>query len=437
MSNTSALALGLGSGLGLWYLTKNKIVPTRTPASRSPSEATSAQRNCAVHVDAVGVSVDGTRTTVDDAIRRCQAAGGASITIAKDAPASACVALANALAAAHVPTLRNAPSEATYTKFTLRYYPEGAKGNAKQRWFLAEKPVAWTEARDRLIAAGVVDPRAAGRTFDPAGWMLSVDKRDFNELRAEPLPDPDGPWANAKGARNHPTFSTQFTLAVYAAGVFGPKRVRWFTTDEPIAWIDAAKRLGAAGLIDPEIKSPLEPGYWILTTAPQAFDPSQATPLPRARRRRRNADTSVHFMLTIYPEGSYGIRGEPSITRWFTADEHTTWEDARDRLAAAGLLDPSIRTQHKPGFWILGMGPNAMPLDGKATEPLPTPLRRRRAQKGQTRFTTDGRRILRDGAPMVLVERIDLGDESYALTPAQTDQLVKRIVHLLNRYGMK
>lgn len=81
---------------------------------------------------------------------------------------------------------RNATS---YRHFTLRTYPKGAReGGATLRWFRADPPVTWATARDRLIAAGLVEAEVAGRTHEPGGWMLSVDPRDYADEHADLLP---------------------------------------------------------------------------------------------------------------------------------------------------------------------------------------------------------------------------------------------------------
>jgi hypothetical protein len=77
---------------------------------------------------------------------------------------------------------------ATYSRFTLRMYPQGSTGNATARWFITEPAIPWAEARDRLIAAGIVTAETGGRTYAPGGWMLSVDASQFNAALAEPLP---------------------------------------------------------------------------------------------------------------------------------------------------------------------------------------------------------------------------------------------------------
>jgi hypothetical protein len=76
----------------------------------------------------------------------------------------------------------------TYSRFTLRMYPEGSTGNATARWFITDPAIPWAEARDRLIAAGIVTAETGGRTYAPGGWMLSVDGSQFNPALAEPLP---------------------------------------------------------------------------------------------------------------------------------------------------------------------------------------------------------------------------------------------------------
>ena len=43
----------------------------------------------------------------------------------------------------------------------------------------------------------------------------------------------------------------------------------------------------------------------------------------------------------------------------------------------------------------------------------------------------------RDGEAIVRVERVDLGDQRYVLSPYETDQLTYRIVRLLNRHGAR
>ena len=70
----------------------------------------------------------------------------------------------------------------TYRHFTVHLQP------SKSLWFRSASPVTWEEARDRLIAAGIVKADLAGRTSTPGGWMLSIDKSDYSDARAKALP---------------------------------------------------------------------------------------------------------------------------------------------------------------------------------------------------------------------------------------------------------
>jgi len=354
MSNATPFALGLGGGLALWQLLRPSATPaatatgstsTATPSTPPPSGASSsaASRNsaaCLVRIDATGLAIDGARADVGEVVRRAQLAGRALVAVGKDAPASTYAALMTALRAAGVAThvraarvlARNAAPE-TKDSFSLVTYPHGIKDKPTIRYFRAEQPIAWTEARDRLAAAGLLDLALAGRTREPGGWMLSIDPNDFRAQRAEPLPG---------GARNS-ELAAQFTLVTYPEGVGGPKRVRWFYAERPILWNQALERLDEAGLIDAAATLPLQPGYWILVTSAAAFNEAKAEPLPRAPRRRG-------------------------------------------------------------------------------------------AARARRRYTTEGRRILRDGEPILYVDRVDLGDARYAISPHHADLLTERMVRLLNKH---
>lgn len=52
-----------------------------------------------------------------------------------------------------------------------------------------------------------------------------------------------------------------------------------------------------------------------------------------------------------------------------------------------------------------------------------------------SKFAREGRTILRDGTPAIRIERVDLGDQRFAISPHETDVLTERIVRLLNRDG--
>ena len=81
-----------------------------------------------------------------------------------------------------------ARNENTYRAFTLATYTQGFKAGPRLRWFLAEPPTTWADARDRLGAAGILDRTLAGQTRTPGGWMLSVESAHFRDELAKPLP---------------------------------------------------------------------------------------------------------------------------------------------------------------------------------------------------------------------------------------------------------
>lgn len=333
MSNTTPFALGLVGGLAAWQLTRPS---TTAIADSTPSIGV-------IQLDATGITVDGARVEVAEAVRRVQKLGRTVVSVAVDAPAATFAELMTALRAANVATqvrtakalARNAAPD-TKDFFTLVTYTHGIKDKPTLRYFRAESPIAWTEARDRLAAAGLLELALAGLTREPGGWMLSIDPKDFRAHRAEPLPG---------GARNS-FISEIFTLVVYPEGVGGPKKVRWFKAGRPTLWDAARDRLAEAGLLDLSANKPMDPGYWILVTSPEAFKEDRAEPLPRAKRPRGAA---------------------------------------------------------------------------RATQ----------------RYTLEGRTILRDGEAILYVDRVDLGDQRYAISPYHADVLTQRMVRLLNKHGAR
>lgn len=336
MSNLTPFALGLGGGLALSQLNRPSTTNT-APGNTGPA-------TCLIQIDAAGITIEGARVDVAEAVRRAKAVGRAIVAAAKDAPASTFAELMAALRTANVATQmhaaasvlpRNAAPE-TKDFFTLVTYTRGIKDKPTVRYFRAESPIAWTDARDRLAAAGLLELGLAGRTREPGGWMLSIDPKDFRSHRAEPLPG---------GPRNS-FISEIFTLAVYPEGVGGPKKVRWFKASRPTMWDAARDRLAEAGILDASANKPMDPGYWILVTSPEAFKEERAEPLPSAKRRRGAA---------------------------------------------------------------------------RATQ----------------RYTLQGRTILRDGEAILYVDRVDLGDSRYAISPYHADVLTQRMVRLLNRHGAR
>jgi hypothetical protein len=335
MSNTSTFALGLGSGLALWHFSK----PAPAQTANAPAEILTAPgpRSCFVRVTATGFIVDGASVDFAEAVRRCRAIGHATITVEKDAPASSYAALLAALEGARVPMVRNSSGQSehdTKTAFTLITYPQERSAGSTTRHFRAEKPITWSDARDRLAAAGHLDLALAGRTHQPGGWMLSIASRDFRAHRAEPLPKP----RNAH-------VSSMFTLVVHPDGFGGTKRMRWFRANPPTTWQDARHRLAKAGILDKRSIAPGDAGYWKLVTDARVYKAESAEPLP-GETKPRGADAAKRFSIA-------------------------------------------------------------------------------------------GRTISRDGDPILHLERVDLGDARYAISPHHADLLAQRIVRLLNEHGAR
>lgn len=150
--------------------------------------------------------------------------------------------------------------------------------------------------------------------------------------------------------------------------------------------------------------------------------------------RNANTETFPAFTLVTYPEG---IGGSRKVVSWFRTDAPMTWQAARDQLAAANLIDPTAVAPKQAGYWRLITDPRVfMPMRAKPL-PAPTSRRRRDAARAKPYALDGGRVIVRDGQPLVRLERIDLGDTRYALSPHETDELGGRIVRLLNRRGAR
>lgn len=147
-------------------------------------------------------------------------------------------------------------------------------------------------------------------------------------------------------------------------------------------------------------------------------------------RRDASSETFSAFTLVTYPEGIGGTRK----TRWFRPDAPMTWQAARDQLIAAGLIDRDAISPNQAGYWRLVTDSRVFtPTRAKAM-----PVARHRDAASSARFTLDGGRVIvRGGEPLVRLERVDLGDNRYALSPYETDQLATRIVRSLNRRGAK
>jgi hypothetical protein len=364
--------------------------------------------------------------TIDDKRAEADLARGGA---APDAPASPCAALFAALRDATALTAPRTRAPASTrnsgadlrTDFTLRLYPQGHASTLIERYFRAETPISRGDARDRLIAASLVDLALAGYTSQPGGWILSTDNSQFTAGRVEPLP----------GAPRISYLPRRFTLVLYPEGVGGPKITRWFSSSAPVSWSDAAERLADAGIINPSITLAAQPGYWILVSTSGPLSEANAEPLPARKRRRRNAEPSTAFTLVTYPDGAWGER---KTTRWFHTDAPMTWEAACDQLTAAGVIDKDAISPNSPGYWRL-ITDRRMFIPSRAQ---PMPELEPRDTAPMPRFTFEGdRTIERDGEAIVRIERVGLGDGLYALSPFETEQLTAQIIGLLNTHGAR
>lgn len=169
---------------------------------------------------------------------------------------------------------------------------------------------------------------------------------------------------------------------------------------------------------------------WYLTKNKRPHAPTAPTTPQRNAGTTHIPPLSSTFTFVVYPEG---IWGTTKRVRYFKAAPPTTWEDARDRLIAAKLLDRNALSPNGAGAWRLVTDPARFRAD--RAEPLPGSHR----DSGRTkkRYSLEGRRILRDGEAIASIDRVDLGDQRYALSPHETDRLAERLVQLLNRHGAR
>jgi hypothetical protein len=120
-----AATLGAGGGLLLWYFltypkkraiattpAEHAVPSTSAPTNTTTGAAAGTSSLCTLRLDARGLTADGVRVGIDDAVNRCKSATRAQVTVTTDAPAAAYMDLSVALSRAGVPVtaLRNAGS---------------------------------------------------------------------------------------------------------------------------------------------------------------------------------------------------------------------------------------------------------------------------------------------------------------------------------------
>ena len=311
-----ALTLGAGGGLLLWYALRDRHRKELAPAPSvpaAPPAATPADRACALRLDPTGLTADGTKANIADAVKRCQAAGRADVTIVKDAPAATYADLMVALGRAGIPIYahRNSRGGRRFRRRGARDVdsidlPAFAETVLKLADQIEEDESPWGLARARINEHEVLIAAIRRALADTEYGDLSREQLDELLLRAydedllelacvEPSNtlDPDelrdseivGPRYHAvviaDRARNDSPPVSTFTLAMYPRGKDGPRRLSWYTSETPISWEAARDRLVAAGILDRSLfRRTNEPGGWVLATDPRVFQASRAQALP-------------------------------------------------------------------------------------------------------------------------------------------------------------
>lgn len=114
-------------------------------------------------------------------------------------------------------------------------------------------------------------------------------------------------------------------------------------------------------------------------------------------------------------------------------------KDDSDNFASGALYLGAGAAALALGQWLVSRSSPEPTTPAPASSVVPpsslpptAPARNARPARGAARYAREGRTILRDGEALVLIERIDLGDQRYAITPHEADVLVAEIVRLLN-----
>lgn len=321
-SNTAlALTLGAGGGLALWYVLRDRerkqLASASTPAP-APQIAAPASvppdRACSIRLDPSGLTVDGAKTDVADAVKRCQTAGRADVTIVKDAPAATYADLMVALGRAGIPIYahRNSRGGRRFRRrgardvdsIDLPAFAETVLALADE---IDDEPSPWGLARGRIndrevliasirraladteyaeLSRATVDElllRAQREGLLELACVEPDDALDDDELRESEITGPryHAVVVAAERSRNMSPPVSTFTLAVYPRGDEGAKRVSWYTSKTPVPWEVARDRLIAAGVIDGSLfRRTREPGGWVMASDPRLFQSDRAKPLP-------------------------------------------------------------------------------------------------------------------------------------------------------------
>jgi hypothetical protein len=328
-----ALALGAGGGVALWYFLRDekKEAPaakqdahaaapadqvTRPATSTAPNATapTSSPRPCALRLEPSGLTADGVRVTIPDAVTRCKTAGRADITIIKDAPAAVYADLMIALGRAEVPATSHRNGSAS----------RGARRRVAQSADSVDLPEFATfvlELADQIDEAPNSDGRARGR-FGRKVFTAAI-RRALRGTRYARLPR---------------ATVDDLLVRAHRAGLL------------ELARADLVGAMDTDEVRDSEIVVPDVGATFHFVVA----------------ERSRNATTYREFTLRTYPDGHHG----QATLRWFYADAPITWTAARDRLIAAGFAVPDLSGRtHERGGWMLSVDPHDYRAD--RAEPLP------------------------------------------------------------------
>jgi hypothetical protein len=341
MSNGNSalpLALGAGGGFLLWYFLRDgkhlahASAPSVSNANQRPSAPAGAQPTaaaasspaapspapaaCMLRLDKLGLTADGARVGIAEAVNRCKLAGRADVTVTEDAAATTYADLMAALGSAGV--------------LAHSHRNGGSRRNAR--------------ARARAVAD--IDLATFARTVRSLADQI------------EPDPTPSGHARGRFGARK--VFIAAIRRALRATDY---ARLSRAAIDElllrahrkellELARADLVSAMDPDEVCDSEVKHPLGAQFHFVINE---------------RDGARNASTYRAFTLVTYTGG----RKASSQLRRFVADPPTTWADARDRLGAAGLLEPDLAGRtHKPGGWMLSV--DATGFRDELADPLPT-----------------------------------------------------------------
>ena len=315
-----ALTLGAGGGLALWYVLRDRkrkqlaSASAPTPAPHVVATASAPpDRACSLRLDPTGLTVDGVKTNVDDAVKRCQTAGRADVTIVKDAPAATYADLMVALGRAGIPIYAHRNSRgaggrrrATRNNVDAIDLPAFAETVLAIAEEIDDEPSPWGFARGRIndrevliasirraladteygeLSRAAVDElllRAQGDGLLELACVEADDTIDADEVRESEITGPRyHAVVVADRARNDSPPVSTFTLALYPRGKDGPRKLAWYTSASPISWEAARDRLIDAGVIDRSLfRRTNEPGGWVLASDPRVFQSDRAKPLP-------------------------------------------------------------------------------------------------------------------------------------------------------------